>query len=142
MPCKKRDIVYPAKAGDLIDGGSGVCQIPAGFFKFFCDKIRHGGGIVSFPEKFGQSIFCNVEFLSDTFQIFIFFRGNGQGMGDRGKYIGGMDDIAFQDKEISKADLDKLVNMLSNETDEIDIYDADLTFKGLKLIYDRNHNHI
>lgn len=31
-----------------------------------------------------------------------------------------------------------LGRVISNETDEIDIYDADLTFKGLKLIYDRN----
>ena len=31
-----------------------------------------------------------------------------------------------------------LGRVISNETDCIDIYDADLTFKGLKLIYDRN----
>ena len=47
-----------------------------------------------------------MEFLPDAFQIFIFFRGNGQGMGDRGKYIGGMDDIAFQDKEIIDKSID------------------------------------
>ena len=31
-----------------------------------------------------------------------------------------------------------LGRIISNETDLIDIYDADLTFKGLKIIYDKN----
>lgn len=31
-----------------------------------------------------------------------------------------------------------LGRMIANETDEIDIYDADLTFKGLKIIYEKS----
>ena len=58
-------------------------------------------------------------------------------------YIGQTEYIIKKIKEEYGQDL-KVIStgglgrVISNETDEIDIYDADLTFKGLKLIYDRN----
>ncbi len=58
-------------------------------------------------------------------------------------YIGQTEYIIKKIKEEYGKDL-KVIStgglgrVISNETDEIDIYDADLTFKGLKLIYDRN----
>ena len=58
-------------------------------------------------------------------------------------YIGQTEYIIKKIKEEYGKDL-KVIStgglgrVISNETNEIDIYDADLTFKGLKLIYDRN----
>jgi type III pantothenate kinase len=35
-----------------------------------------------------------------------------------------------------------LGRIIASETDEIDIYDVDLTFKGLKIIYDKTKKNI
>ena len=40
-------------------------------------------------------------------------------------------------KVISTGGLGKII---ANQTDRIDIYDNNLTFKGLKIIYDKNKN--
>ena len=42
-------------------------------------------------------------------------------------------------KVISTGGLGKII---ANQTDRIDIYDNNLTFKGLKIIYDKNKNHL
>ncbi len=37
--------------------------------------------------------------------------------------------------------IDVAARIMKGETDAIDVYDSNLTFKGLKFIYDRNNTH-